>query len=589
MSAPAARMRAPSQKIQTLETDIVIIGGGVAGCLAALGAAEVGAKVVICEKGGIIERSGSVAAGVDHYIAILEEGQEWDTPDYLLRHIPKVTEGVTDIEAAGRLVYGLKPMVKYLEDLGADFHDPDHDDIPYYRHRAFGLPGEYHINFDGHNFKRAIGHAVRKTRAKVLERVMVSEILMEEGRPRGVVAFHIRHGTVYFILAKAIIVATGDANRIGRNASGFAFDSWHMPYNTGDGHAMALRVGTKLANMEFTDCTLTPKGYSTQGLNAFVGGGAHFINAQGERFMAKYTPDAERAKRADLVNGVISELLAGRGPIYCDCTHLPLPEIRKLERTLGVDRPGLPIYFQQKEIDLAKEPFEIAVGEIATVRAGALFRGAGIDINADCASNIPGLFAAGDCSSVNAAVAGAAVMGHVAGINAGRYAQTQPQPQPISGEEQERIRETLYEPLQKDKGILYNQFEDEVRAIVTGLIGYRRDEARLQEAQRRLYALKEREAELMAADYHGVMRVNEARSRRTVAEVLATSALARRETRGGAANYRVDYPERDDENFLRIIMVEQTGNGLQTSSRPTNIPPTVLPESPLKAPEQEGL
>ena len=144
-------MRAPSQKIQILETDIVIIGGGVAGCLAALGAAEVGAKVVVCEKGGIIERSGSVAAGVDHYIAILEEGQEWDTPDYLLRHIPKVTEGVTDIEAAGRLIYGLKPMVKYLEDLGVDFHDPDHDDIPYYRHRAFGLPGQYHINFDGHN------------------------------------------------------------------------------------------------------------------------------------------------------------------------------------------------------------------------------------------------------------------------------------------------------------------------------------------------------------------------------------------------------------------------------------------------------
>jgi adenylylsulfate reductase subunit A len=589
MTAPAARMRAPSQKVQVLETDIVIIGGGVAGCLAALGAAEVGAKVVICEKGGIIERSGSVAAGVDHYIAILEEGQEWDTPDYLLRHIPKVTEGVTDIEAAGRLVYGLKPMVKYLEDLGADFHDPDHDDIPYYRHRAFGLPGEYHINFDGHNFKRSIGHAVRKTRAKVLERVMVSEILMDEGRPRGVVAFHIRHGTVYFILAKAVIVTTGDANRIGRNASGFAFDSWHMPYNTGDGHAMALRVGTKLANMEFTDCTLTPKGYSTQGLNAFVGGGAYFINTLGERFLSKYTPDAERAKRADLVNGVVSELLAGRGPIYCDCTHLPLPEIRKLERTLGVDRPALPIYFEQRKIDLAKEPFEIVVGEIATVRAGALFRGAGIDINADCASNVPGLFAAGDCSSVNAAVAGAAVMGHVAGLTAGRYIQSQPKPHPVSNEEQERIRETLYKPLQKDKGILFNQFEDEVRAIVTGLIGYRRDEARLQEAQRRLHALKEREAELMAEDYHGVMRVNEARSVRTVAEVLAVSALARRETRGGAAHYRVDYPKRDDENFLKIIMVAQEGDELQASSRPTNIPPTVLPESPLKSLDQQGV
>ena len=582
MTNPATRMRAPSQKIQTIETDVVIIGGGVAGCLAALGAAEVGAKTVICEKGGIIERSGSVAAGVDHYIAVLEEGEEWDTPEYLLRHIPAVTEGVTDIEAAARLIYGLKPMVKYLEDLGVDFHDPDHDDVPYYRHRAFGLPGEYHINFDGHNFKRAIGHAVRKTRAKVLERVMVSEILMEDGHPRGAVAFHIRHGTVYFILAKAVIVATGDVNRMGRNASGFAFDSWHMPYNTGDGHAMALRIGAKLGNMEFTDCTLTPKGYSTQGLNAFVGGGAYFINSLGERFMSKYHPDAERAKRADLVNGVVSELLAGRGPIYCDCTHLPLPEIRKLERTLGVDRPALPIYFQQKKIDLAKEPFEISVGEIATVRAGALFRGSGVDINADCASNIPGLYAAGDCSAVNAAIAGASVMGQVAGRSAGRYALSQSKPRPVSKDDQERIRDTLYLPLQKREGIKFNQFEDEIRAIVTGLIGYRRDEKRLREAMRRLNALKERETEMIAEDYHGVMRVNEARSIRAVAEAVAASGIERRETRGGAAHYRIDYPERNDETGLRIVLVEQTDDKLQVSSRPTGIPPTPLPEAPIK-------
>ncbi len=586
MTSPAARMRAPTQKFQTIETDIAIIGGGVAGCLAALGAAEVGAKVVICEKGGIIERSGSVAAGVDHYIAILEEGPEWDTPEYLLRHIPAVTEGVTDIEAAGRLVYGLKPMVHYLENLGVDFHDPENDDVPYYRHRAFGLPGQYHINFDGHNFKRSIGHAVRKTGAKVLERVMVTEILMEDGRPKGVVAFHIRHGAVYFILARAIIVATGDANRLGRNASGFPFDSWHMPYNTGDGHAMSLRVGAKLGNMEFTDCTLTPKGYSTQGLNAFMGGGARLINALGEQFMPKYSPNAERAKRAELVNAVVSEILAGRGPIYCDCTHLPEPDIRRLERTLGVDRPALPDFFAQKKIDLAKEPFEISVGEIAIVRAGALFRGSGVDIDADCNSNIPGLFAAGDCSSVNAAVAGASVMGHVAGISAGRYALSQSRPKPLSADEQERIRETLYQPLQKEQGLKFHQFEDEVRSIVTGLIGYRRDERRLREARRRLNALRAREAELVAEDYHGVMRVNEARSIRAVAEALAASAIERRETRGGAAHFRVDYPEKDDDTGLRITLVEQVGDELQVSSRPTGIPSTVLSEVPVKKKEE---
>ena len=88
------RPRAPDEGIQTIETDVLIIGGGVAGCLAAIGAAEAGAECVICEKGGIIERSGSIAGGVDHFFAVLEMGEEWDTPGYLLRHIPKITEGV---------------------------------------------------------------------------------------------------------------------------------------------------------------------------------------------------------------------------------------------------------------------------------------------------------------------------------------------------------------------------------------------------------------------------------------------------------------------------------------------------------------
>jgi len=489
---------------------------------------------------------------------------------------------VTDIEAAGRMVYGLKPMVGYLEKLGVDFHDPENDDIPYYRHRAFGLPGKYHINFDGHNFKRSIGHAVRKSRAKVLERVMVSEILMEEGRPKGAVAFHIRHGTVYFITAQTVIVATGDANRMGRNASGFPFDSWHMPYNTGDGHAMALRVGAQLGNMEFTDCTITPKGYSTQGLNAFMGGGAYLINGLGERFMPKYSDDAERGRRADIVNGVVSEVLAGRGPIFCDCTHMPVEEIRRLENTLGIDRPALPLYFEQRKIDLAKEPFEVVVGELATVRAGALFRGSGVHIDADCASNMPGVYAAGDCSTMNAGIAGAAVMGYVAGKTAGRDALAHARPKPLSDHDQERIRANLYEPLQKDEGILFNQFEDEVRSIVTGLVGYRRDERRLKEAIRRLNLLKERESELRADDYHGVMRVNEARNIRAVAETLAATALERRETRGGAAHFRIDYPERNDEDGLKIILVEQANGKLQVSSTPTGIPAEVLPEAPAK-------
>ncbi len=584
--------KAAAGSIQVVEADIAIVGGGVAGCLAAVGAAEIGAKVAILEKGGIIERSGSIAAGVDHYIAVLDEGEEWDKPGYLLRHVPVVTQGVTDLPAAARLIYGLPGMVKRLEDMGVDFHDPDKPGIPYYRHRAFGLPGEYYINFDGRHFKHSIGRAARKTGAKVFERVMVSEVLMDNGRPKGVVAFNIRTGAVFFVLAPTVILAAGDANRIGENASGFPFDSWHIPYNTGDGHGMALRVGAQLANMEFTDSTVSPKGYSTQGLNAFVGAGAHFINVNGERFMFKYDPKGERASRAALVNGVVGETLAGRGPIYCDCTHLSEEEAQHLVRTLGVDRPALPDYFAQKKINLSKEPFEVTVGEIATVRAGALFRGSGVHVDADAASSVPGIYAAGDCSSMNAAVAGAAVMGHVAGQSAARFAQNQPRPEALSKDEIERIHEDMVRPLHQEEGITFRQFEDEVRHIVTHYIGYRREEKYLQEGLHRLQLLREREKEMIAENYHGLMRVNEARNIRAVAEALATSAIERKETRASAAHFRVDFPDTDDENGRRIIMVEQGAEGkLRVSSRQTGLQVDVLPEVPpeILAQEEEAV
>lgn len=579
VKSPAARLRAPAGSLQIIETDVLVVGGGVAGCLAVIGAAEAGARVAVLEKGGIIERAGSIAAGVDHFLAVLEQGPEWDTPDYLLRHVPALTEGVTDLDVASRLVHGLKGMVHRLERLGVDFHDPEAGDQPYHRHRAFGLPGEYHINFDGRDFKHLIGRAARNTGARVIERAMVTDLLLEEGRPRGAVAFHVRHGAVYFILARAVVLATGDTNRLSRNASGVPFDSWHSPYNTGDGQAMALRAGARLANMEFTESTVSPKGYSSQGLNAFTGGGAHLVNARGERFMFKYHPAGERARRSDLVYGVVAEILEGRGPIRCDCRHLPPGEIARLERTLGVDRPAMPGYLAQKGIRLAHEPFEVTVTEMSSRRGGVYFRGSGVHIGPECASSLPGVFAAGDCCTMSAGIAGAAVLGHVAGESAARYALARPRPRDLPPEDREAIHAAVFRPLARAEGVAFRAFEDEVRAIVTGCLGYRREAGRMREGLERLRALRAREEALVAGDHHGLMRVNEARNIRLVAEALAVSALERRETRGGAGHVRVDFPRPDDREGLRIIMVEQAGGEWRVTSRPTGLPSAVLPLS----------
>lgn len=572
LKSPAARLRPPSEKTQIIETDVLVVGGGVAGCLAVLGAAEAGAKVTVCEKGGIIERSGSVAAGVDHFFSILEEGPEWDTPEYLLRHVPRLTDGIADMGTTARLLHGLKPMVHYLENLGVDFTDPE-TGRKYYRHRSFGMPGEYTINFDGRDFKHLIGRAARNTGALVLERVMVPEILVEDGRVRGAAAFHIRHGTFYFILARAVVMATGETNRMSRNASGLPFDSWHTPYNTGDGQAMSLRRGARLANMEFYDCTLCPKGYSTQGTNAFVGGGGHLINRQGERFMFRYHPDGERARRGDLVHGIVSEIMAGRGPIYCDCTHLPPEEIHRLKETLGVDRPAMPAFFEQKGIDIGKAPFEVTVSELSSRHGGTFFRSSGILIDPGTGTNVEGLFAAGDCSTMSAGISGAAVLGKVAGEEAARHALAARKPRALPEEEIAALRGAILSPLQNPGGYTYSRFEDEVRSVVTDYVGFYRDEPHMREGLRRLRALRAREGEMTARDHHGLMRVHEARNIRAVAEAMAASAIERRETRGGGAHARADYPARDDATGLKMIVVELQGEDLRVSSVPTGLTP----------------
>ena len=580
-NSPSARLRAPDDNIQTIETDVLIIGGGVAGCLAAIGAAEAGAKCVICEKGGIIERSGSIAGGVDHFFAVLEDGSEWDTPEYLLRHVPKITEGVVDIDVCARFLHGIKGMVHRLEKMGVDFHNPAAPDLPYLRHRSFGLPGEYTIEFEGNNFKQVIGQAARNSGARTLERVMVADILMEDGVPKGCVAFNIRHGTVYVVLARAVVLATGEANRIAKNASGHPYDSWHIPYNTGDGQSMALKLGAQLANMEFTDATITPKGYSTQGTNGFVGAGAYLVNAAGERFMFKYHPTGEQGRRIDLINGVITETAEGRGPVYIDCRHLPLDDVNRLKGTLGVDRPAMPAFFQQKGVDLAKDLLEITISEMSSRGGGVVFRRAGVRIDPDCVSSVPGLFAAGDCSTVSNGISGATVMGHIAGGSAARHALGQPAPKPLSRDEIEKIREELIRPLSSEGELTPRSYEDEVREIVTGRIGFRRDEKRLKSALDELTRLKGREGRVRAGNYHDLMRFYEAKNLRTVAETIAACALERRETRGGGGHVRLDYPERDDASGPKMILVKKDPESgeLKVSAEPTGLDVEVAPES----------
>jgi adenylylsulfate reductase subunit A len=146
--------RLAAEPIQ-MTTDVLVVGGGVAGCLAATEAAEGGADVLIVDKAKMLERAGSVGGGVDQYLTPMNTGPEWDTPQYLLMHIPMLTDGLVDLDVAEQVVHEMPRMLRKLESIGIDFTDPDTGD--YLRTRVFGLPGTYHVNFDGRKFKYFVG------------------------------------------------------------------------------------------------------------------------------------------------------------------------------------------------------------------------------------------------------------------------------------------------------------------------------------------------------------------------------------------------------------------------------------------------
>ena len=549
---------------KTIDTDFLVVGGGVAGCMAAIPALEAGHRVVMCEKGKVLDHCGSVGCGVDHYLTVMESGPEWDTPEFLIRYVPELTDGIVDLEVASRVIHEMPKILRKIESFGVDFRDPVTGE--YSRKRSFGLPGSYHINFDGTEFKKLIGQQVRRKKATVLMRTMAVQLLVDNNRCYGALAFSFRTGEWFAIRAKAVLVATGDVNRIARNASGLAFDSWHCPYNTGDAQAMGYRAGAVLANMEFTEATLTPKGFSAQGLNALVSEGAHFINKAGDRFMFKYDDKGENARRAVITDAVVNEYLLGNGPIYADLRHLPPAILDHMAATLQVDRYTLPAFYEQKHLDFRTEPVEVSISELTIRRSGVYFRGSGLAVDVSGETSIEGLFSAGDSATVSGGIAGAAVLGHIAGEGAAARIRSfgggaLPD---VDMDAAGATRAEAESHVNRADGMAWRDLENQTRDIVTDYVGVRRTGKGLTLALDRLRGLAVREAELAAADFHGLMRVHEARNIRLNAEIMATAALTRTETRTGSAHHRLDYPESDDENWLKFVLVERGDEGPRT-------------------------
>jgi adenylylsulfate reductase subunit A len=547
-----------------IKTDVVIMGGGLAGLNAAIAAAERGAQVVVMDKGKI-ERSGNIAGGVDHFLAYLETGEPWDSREAYLGFVQEEARGIVNLEIHNRVFCDeLKAALSRLERIGSPLSDPKTG--KYYRTASMGAPGPYWINFNGKNLKPNLAKEARRLGCTVFDRAMVTRLFVSAGKLSGVFGLHTRTGETYLIECKALVASTGNTNRLYETPTRMPFNTWLCPYDTGEAQRLALEAGATLANMEFLRMTIVPKGFSAPGLNAFTGMGSHFVNGLGERYMMKYHEKAEKAPRNALVWGTLCELKAGRGPVFVDSRHLAPEKLAHLKKTLGLDKETLDDFFAAKKIDIEKEPMEIMVSE--AMQTGPIeVVGSGIHVDINCMSTVEGLFAAGDCADQMKVVHMAVAGGYASGKCAAEYAlrNKMKAPDPTSVLEEER---RVLAPMKRKKGISYQEVEDVLRRIMIENVGPTRTKTSLETAQKKIQALGPYFNEIKTSNYHELMRSVETASLLKVGEIMTHAAVFRRESRFIPYHYREDFPETDNTNWCGQVLVKQTNGRISTEFKP---------------------
>jgi adenylylsulfate reductase subunit A len=537
------------ENVNVLETDVLVLGAGAAGCGAAIGAKKGGARVLLVDKGKL-ESSGCVGGGNDHFMANLNTGPEWDSDAMVINFCKGAHNGVTARMVDKGWVKVIPIMVRFLEEIGVDFIK--NSDGSYVRSVGFGQPGAWWLNIrDGQFVKRLLAKKIRNMDIDVLDHVMITKLLKSGDRITAAVGFHVLNGTFYLLRAKAIVLALGNCTpRATTNSTGNPFNTWQYPYNVGSYCVLPFEAGAKIINLDLEhSVTLLPKGYGAPGMNGLNSMGGHELNALGERFMGKYDPMWENGLRRNQVLGTYQELLEGKGPpFYMDARHLSKEDLDLLQNILMVgDKETYNDYLAQKGITFATHPLEVEISEIAI--------GGKILMDERFESTVKGLFPGCNFPSFSGAICG----GFYAGTEAAKTALKNEHLAVIDDREVHREKEQIFHPLKINNGLTPREFENATRQVMNYYMGFVKNEKGIELALERLKLIESYMGRIEAHDYHELMRANEARHLLKQCQLTTRAVLERRET-GRTTYRRSDYPQLNPEyNNMCLAIWQEAG------------------------------
>lgn len=532
-------------KTEKISTDVLIIGGGTAGCYAALTVSENSdKKVLICEKAHI-KRSGCLAAGVNALNAYIVEGRK---PQDYVDYAKKDADGIVREDLLLTMSEKLNEVTDRLEKLGLVILKDENG--------KYVTRGNRNLKINGENIKPILADAVEKAKnVTVLNRVNIFDYSVKNNKINGAFGFGIESGIFYTIEAKAVIIATGGAAGLYKpNNPGFSrHKMWYPPFNTGAGYAMGIRAGAEMTTFEMRfialRCkdTIAPTGTLAQGV------GAKQINSLGEVYETKYG-----LTTSERVYGTVNENQEGRGPCYLRTEGITAEQDESLLKAYLNMAPSQTIKWIESGRNPSRQNVEIEGTEPYIVGGHTA---SGYWVDTDRTTTIEGLFAGGDVAGgcPQKYVTGALAEGEIAGLSAVKYIDSKESFEKISDEDTNYyLRET--EKYLTDRHSLYTteQLEEAMQTVMDSYAGgiktnYRFNEKQLDIADCKIRQLETLTDDLYAKDFQELMYICELKERLTVCKSVIAHLRARKETRWHSFAENLDYPEKDDRNFNKYV------------------------------------
>ncbi|MCX5909696.1 MAG: FAD-binding protein, partial [Deltaproteobacteria bacterium] len=441
---------------RSLQADILIIGGGSAGCMAANRSLELDPtlKVVIFEKGDI-KYSGSIARGMDalNIVAI----PNFTTPELYVESNTLNCGGVMDAPPNFEMARRSFDLLKKLEGWGVYFPQ---DEKGNYRTLQYHPIGKFLTAMEEPDLKVIISEKALGKGSLAVNRTMGLRLLLDDGRVAGAVGINVRTGDLVVCQARTVILASGGTARFGLPNSGYLYGTFDFPGNTGDGFVMGFEAGASLTGMEYSRRVTLIKDVNIPLLAITITRGGRMLDIFDDILMEGSCHDLSKPNQA--VN-------AGRGPLRIRLSHLPQEVIEEIESILfTTERPVQERFFKGRNINFRKDDIELWPTEHQLCGGHGM---SGLVVNERAETKIPGLYAAGDVSCVaKGHLTGAFVFGEIAGEEAVRFCASQPPPK-FDPDQVDRLGRTIERRSNRaDKRVQVQDIEYKMRRLINDYV-----------------------------------------------------------------------------------------------------------------------